>query len=124
MNAKKSLEGQRDLAFDEQPADLMPSNDVPVEVLNDLRETTQRKFAELQRLTFEEYARLVKACTYEEVITCLELVRAKRHPSEFRAKMEQQIRGWLTDPGIHQKPLSPKQFAMTKPKWPIKYTLP
>lgn len=124
MDAKKSS-GQRDLAFDEQPADLMPSyTDEQVEVLNNMREAEQRKFAELQRLTFEEYTRLVKACTYEEVITCLELVRAKRHPSEFRAKMEQQIRGWLSEPGIHQKPLSPKQFAMTKPKWPIKYTLP
>ncbi len=83
----------------------------------------QTEFAEYNRITYDEYKMLVKTLHYDEVITCLELLRCKKHNSGFRASMEIHIRRWLSGGG-GLKPLTPLQFKYAKPKWPIKYSLP
>lgn len=86
-------------------------------------EDRQREFAALHRITLEEYKKLVSSLTYDEVITCLELLKAVKHKSGFRATMEQHVRSWLANPA-YLKPLSPNQMKAAKPKWPIRYNLP
>lgn len=86
-------------------------------------ETRQAEFAVAYRITFEEYKKLVTSCSYDEVITCLELLKARRHRSSFRKDMEAGIRKWFSD-GVGLKPLSPRQFDASRPKWPVQYSLP
>lgn len=86
-------------------------------------EDRQREFAALHRITFEEYKKLVSSLTYDEVITCLELLKAAKHKSGFRALMEKHIRDWLANPQ-YLKPLSRRQMEASKPRWPVKYKLP
>lgn len=84
----------------------------------------QEAFAATFNLSYPQYRKLVTSLTASEVIICLELLKAKRHRSEFRASMERQVRSWLADTSGTLKPLSPKQFLAASPKWPINYTLP
>jgi len=85
--------------------------------------TRQTEFAMKFRLTYEEYQKIVKAMTLDEVITCLELLRCVKHRSMYRSRMEKRIREWLVDQRF-QKPFRPKEFEILTPKWPIKYQLP
>lgn len=87
------------------------------------RDAELTTFAAQFHLTLDEYKRLVSSMTYDEVITCLELVKASKHRSGFRSRMSAQIRTWL--PGSqYLKPLTHNQFRAMTPKWPIHYTLP
>ena len=87
---------------------------------------TSEEFAGMHRITCDEYKRLCSSMRTDEVITCLELLKAKRHRSPFRQAMEARIREWLeqADSSIRTRPLTPKEFEAAKPKWPITYTLP
>lgn len=87
-------------------------------------EDDQRRFAAQFRISFEEYKLLVAHCTTDEVITCLEILKATTHKSSFRASMEQRIRDWLLTAVPTSKPMTPQQFRATAPAWPIKYRLP
>lgn len=89
----------------------------------DSLERQQREFANLNRITYEEYKRLVSAMTYDQVITCLELLKAKQHKSQFRARLEVKIRSWFCET-LNSKPLSDSEYQMAKPKWPVRYQLP
>lgn len=87
-------------------------------------EIRQKQFAEQHRITFEDYRKLVKNLSYTEVITCLEVLKAARHRSEFRHKMETQIRSWLSGAAAALKPLTPNQFKCLEPRYPVRYNLP
>ncbi len=87
-------------------------------------EQSQREFALKFRISYEEYKILVTSMTTDEVITCLELLRAKKHKSKFRERMETQIREWLAHDYGNSKPLTDKDFMWARPKWPIHYQLP
>ena len=86
-------------------------------------EQQQHAFAERNRITYDEYKKLVSSMTYDQVITCLELLKAKKHKSSFRARLEAKIRAWFPDSGA-SKPLTDAEYHMAKPKWPIHYQLP
>lgn len=86
-------------------------------------EQRQREFATAFGLTLEHYKKLASSLNHIELVTCLELLKAKRHRSGFRAACTSQILSWL-EGGDHLKPLSPRQFKGAEPKWPIQYTIP
>lgn len=83
----------------------------------------QTEFAAQFRISYDEYKKLVTTLQLEEIITCLELLRCKKHRSGSRRSMEVQIRKWFTS-DVYLKPLTPYQFKLAKPKWPVKFTLP
>jgi hypothetical protein len=86
-------------------------------------EQRQTEFAESFGLTLEHYKKLASALNHTELVTCLELLRAKRHRSGFRSHCKSQIQQWLGG-APYLKPLSQRQFEMAMPKWPIHYTIP
>lgn len=86
-------------------------------------EQRQAEFAASFGLSFEHYKKLASALNSTELITCLELLKARRHRSGFRASCTSQINAWLNG-SEHLKPLSPRQFKGAEPKWPIPYTIP
>lgn len=87
-------------------------------------EQRQTEFAVKHRITYEEYKLLVTSLLYEEVVTCLELLKASKHSSQFRQRMEANIRSWFLYPAGSLKPLSINEFRQAKPKWPVRYSLP
>lgn len=82
-------------------------------------------FASSFGLTLEQYQKLASRCTTDELVTCLELLKAKHHRSGYRARLAQTIRTWFdgADPS-HFKPLSYWQFKNAAPKWPVHYNFP
>lgn len=86
-------------------------------------ETRQQQFAQTFGLTLQQYKRLASSVTYEELITCLELLKAKKHKSGSRARMAESIRQWI-DYGTSLKPLSMFEFRKAMPTWPIKIQIP
>lgn len=81
-------------------------------------------FASEFGLTLEQYQKLASRCTSDELVTCLELLKAKRHRSGYRARLAQAIRDWFVDDSTHFKPLAPWQFKNALPKWPVHYNFP
>lgn len=67
-----------------------------------------------------------------DLFTCLELIKAKKHRSPFRADLARQLRMWLkthesisqSDARLAHKPLSPQQLKAAMPKWPVHYQIP
>ena len=86
-------------------------------------EQRQTEFAATFGLTLEQYKKLASSLSHIELITCLELLRAKRHRSGFRNHCKIQIQHWL-DGAPYMKPLTQRQFKMAEPKWPIHYNIP
>ena len=86
-------------------------------------EKRQADFAKGFDLTFDQYRKLATSLSYIELITCLELLKAKRHKSKSRQRWATTIRAWL-DYSDTLKPLSIVEFRMAEPKWPIRYSLP
>lgn len=86
-------------------------------------EQQQAEFAASFGLTLEHYKKLTGTLSYTELITCLELLKARHHRSGFRASCASQIQAWLNG-SEHLKPLSPRQFKGAEPKWPITYSIP
>lgn len=86
-------------------------------------EMRQEAFAKDFGLTLAQYKKLAGSCTADELISCLELLRAKTHRSHFRASMTQTLWRWLDD-GCQLKPLSRHQMLAIVPKWPIKFSIP
>lgn len=86
-------------------------------------EIRQQQFATSFGLTLDEYKRLASATNHEELVVCLELLKAKKFRSAFRASCAQHVRQWLAGaPAL--KPLTPNQFSAATPKWPITYKIP
>lgn len=83
----------------------------------------QTEFAAIYGITYKEYKMLVSVLQLDEIITCLELLKPKKHLSSFRQSMETKVRHWLAGGGA-LKPLTPREFEWSKPKWPVKYQLP
>lgn len=86
-------------------------------------EVRQEQFALSFGLTLVQYKKLASSVTTDELISCLELLKAKKHRSHFRASIAVELRQWL-DYGGALKPLSVFQLKAIVPKWPIKYSLP
>jgi hypothetical protein len=86
-------------------------------------EKRQEEFATGFGLTLEQYKFLVSSLNYTELITCLELLKAKRHKSQWRERKANAVRVWI-DGRITLKPLSITEFRMAEPKWPLHYRLP
>jgi hypothetical protein len=85
----------------------------------------QTDFAKAYRLTYEEYKKLVSCgMDFEQICICLELVKCQSHRSAFRASMETKIRNWLKGNSLSVRPLTPKEFELTKPSWPVRIVLP
>ena len=94
-------------------------------------DSERRRFADSLGLTRAQLRILLQSCEASECMTAIELLRAKKHKSPFRARMSAQIRAWLADPKKDgtvrlriDKPLSSAQFEACKPKWPVRITIP
>lgn len=89
-------------------------------------ELDQRKsdFALKFGLTLNQYRKLSSSLTYDELLTCLELLKATKHLSPFRATATGNIKSWLDGKRIGTKPLTPAEFNRAAPKWPTHYSLP
>lgn len=83
----------------------------------------QTEFAAHYSLTYDEYKLLAHSCTSDELITCLELLKAKKHRSPYRARLAQAIREWLVTQN-YTKPLSHWQFKNAVPTWPVHHNIP
>lgn len=83
----------------------------------------QAEFAKTFNLSLDQYLRVMRSCTTDEAITVFEILKAKRHHSEYRATMESRIRSWI-DSGITAKPLTPEQFKQLRPTWPTRIKFP
>lgn len=90
--------------------------------LQSLRER-QADFSKKFNLSLEQYLKIMRACTAEEAVTVFELLKAKRHSSHYRSRMEMQVRRWI-DNGVTSKPLSLDQFKNLKPQWPVHWRFP
>lgn len=90
--------------------------------MNDL-ENRQAEFAKSFDLTYDQYKKLATCLSHIELITCLELLKARRHRSKSRQRWAAAIRTWL-DCSVTLKPLSIVEFKMAEPKWPVRYSLP
>lgn len=86
-------------------------------------EIRQEEFAKAFELTLEQYKFLTSSLNFTELITCLELLKAKRHKSKWRQSKAQTVRMWIDD-RIGLKPLSITEFRMAEPTWPLHYRLP
>lgn len=93
----------------------------------------QATFASQFNITKAELRLLMKSCNSTELYTCLELLRAKKHRSSFRASMSALVRQWLLanataleSNSVHliPKPLSRRQFEKSIPSWPTLYQIP
>jgi hypothetical protein len=88
-------------------------------------EARQTAFAAEFGLSYEQYKKLATACNSTELVTCLELLKAKKHRSAYRATLAASVRAWLVeDIPVHAKPLSFYQFRNAEPKWPVHYNFP
>jgi hypothetical protein len=83
----------------------------------------QAEFAKRFNLSLEQYLKIMRACTADEAVTVFELLKAKRHSSHYRARMELQVRRWI-DNGVSSKPLTVEQFKLLKPQWPVHWRFP
>jgi hypothetical protein len=86
-------------------------------------EARQQTFACSFGLTLEQYKRLASSMNYTELISILELLKAHKHRSAFRASLADAVRSWL-DHGVSLKPLTANQFKAIAPRWPVQYQLP
>ncbi len=86
-------------------------------------EHRQAEFAKQFDLTYEQYKLLSKSVTYDQLISCLELLRCKGHRSQYRASMASKIRSWIDNP-VGLKPLSGKEFSFVLPRWPVHFQIP
>ena len=86
-------------------------------------EQRQTEFAKQFGLSLEQYKKLAGACSHIELVTCLELLRVKKHKSGFRARCHQDIWSWINH-GLSIKPLSHAQFKLTEPSWPTHFQIP
>lgn len=86
-------------------------------------EVRQERFAQDFGLTLAQYKKLASAVTADELISCLELLKAKTHRSQFRASVASSLKQWIEHGGM-LKPLSINQMKAIVPKWPIKIQVP
>ena len=86
-------------------------------------ETRQEEFAKTFNLTLAQYKRLASSVNAEELITCLELLKARTHRSRSRAEMAESVRQWI-DCGTALKPLSLFEFRKAVPTWPVRFQIP
>lgn len=90
------------------------------------------EFAKSFSLTTHQLRILTRMYCTTEVITCLELLKAKKHRSNFRASLASQLRMWLkanenhpiNDSLLLLRPLSAAQLKAALPKWPVNYNIP
>lgn len=90
------------------------------------------EFAQSFSLTVHQLRMLSHMYATTEVITCLELLKAKKHRSSFRAGLASRLRMWLkmneghpiNDALLIARPLSPSQLKAALPRWPVNYNIP
>lgn len=83
----------------------------------------QQEFATRFDLTLDQYLKIVKSCNSAEAITVLELLKAEKFRSVYRANCATKVRTWLHE-SVGSKPLSPWEFSRCSPTWRIRYSLP
>jgi hypothetical protein len=83
----------------------------------------QAEFAARFNLALDDYLRIVRSCTTQEVIVILELFKARSHRSPARKFAHEQVKRWLLL-NLPGKPLRETQFKAFAPKWPVNYELP
>jgi len=93
-----------------------------IELQNSLRER-QEVFAAKFGLTLAQFLKLTHVCRTEELVTVLELLKVKKHKTQFRARMHLHLKNWLDNDGFG-KPFTSSQFGWLKPTWPITWQLP
>lgn len=86
-------------------------------------EMRQELFAKDFGLSLAQYKKLASSVTSDELISCLELLKAKTHKSHFRSSVSAALWRWL-ESGVTLKPLSLNQMRAIVPKWPVKYRIP
>jgi hypothetical protein len=94
----------------------------------DARESFAKEFG----ITKRQLHLLMVLHTSVDLYTCLELLKAKKHRSPFRASVTAQLRKWLevnqSTPEDQikflQKPLSASQLKAATPAWPVHYQIP
>lgn len=87
-------------------------------------EKRQTAFAAEYNITLLEYQKLVKALTYTELLTCLELLKSKSHKSGTRAYFAKEVRRWLSGQHLGSKPFSPADFKKAEPSYHVNIELP
>jgi hypothetical protein len=87
-------------------------------------EQRQVEFAAKYKITYTEFKKLTSTLTMSEITTCLELLKASKHLSDFRRNMEIKIRLWFQDALPSSKPMTPNEFKMAEPRWPVNINLP
>lgn len=86
-------------------------------------EQRQIEFATAFGLTLKEYKQLASALGTEDLISVLELLKARKHKSRKRAQYAAYVSSWLSNP-LTLKPLSPRQLKEIVPTWPVRFQLP
>lgn len=86
-------------------------------------ELRQERFALDFGLTLAQYKKLASSLGHTDLISCLELLKARRFRSKTRKQAQEQILQWL-EFGTDLKPLSANQLKMIAPTWPIKFQIP
>lgn len=97
-----------------------------MDTVNEHLKTQQTEFAATFGLTYDELHKLMRAYTTDNLLICLDLLKTKKHRSNFRASCASQIRSWLsgTAHNLANQPLSKSQLAYLKPTWPITIRIP
>lgn len=86
-------------------------------------EVRQERFAQDFGLTLVQYKKLASSLDTAELISCLELLKAKKHKSHFRQSMHDALLQWI-EYGGSLKPLSMNQLKAIVPNWPVKIQIP
>lgn len=86
-------------------------------------EQRQIEFALTFGLTLKEYKQLASSLGTEDLISVLELLKAKKHKSRRRAQYAAYVTSWLANP-LTLKPLTPRQLKEIVPTWPVRFQLP
>jgi hypothetical protein len=86
-------------------------------------EQRQIDFAAGFGLALNEYKALARSLTTADLISVLELLKAKTHKSKKRERYAADVRAWLKNPtGL--KPLPAWALKDIECTWPVRYRLP
>jgi hypothetical protein len=66
-----------------------------------------------------DFDKLAKVCNATELVCILELLKVKKFRSEYREHLRSKVVEWLASPTPF-KPLTPKEFGIITPHWPVK----
>jgi hypothetical protein len=87
-------------------------------------EREKKELADSCSISVEEYNKLAMTLHSSDLISCLDLLRAKKYKSARRAFLARKIRDWLKSDLKIGFPLSKGDLKTLEPKWPVKFHIP